>query len=263
MFANERYDIIIGLIKKHRSVTVSELCERFGVSIETVRRDLAYLEKARKLTRVHGGAIALSDKNVSVTTLSERIDDNTDKKRELSEYAMKFICEGDVIAIDAGSTAMVFVSVLCEHFKSLTVVTNSTDVTEYVSKNSGFKLIFLGGTYFASEKCCYGYMAESAMDMLHADKCFIFPSAISLRYGGTTYIGECVGVELRMINASDKYYILADSSKFETNSSIRITELAKADAVITDSALDKRICELYRENGVKLINHENERGTHK
>jgi len=259
MFANERYDVITELIKKHRSVTVSELCERFGVSIETVRRDLAYLEKSRKLTRVHGGAIAVPDRNVAFSALSVRIDDNIDKKRELSEYAMQFIGEGDVIALDAGSTAAVFITVLCECFKDLTVVTNSADVIEYASKNSRFKLISLGGTYLSSEKFFYGYMAEDAMRRLHADKCFIFPSSLSLKYGVMMNIEECVGVEFEMINASDKYYVLSDSSKFETNSPIRLSELSKADAVITDSALDKRICELYRENGVKLVCDNTER----
>ena len=58
LFANERQEIILGKIEEQHSVTVSELTKLFGVSIETIRRDLDALEKMQKLQRVHGGAIA-------------------------------------------------------------------------------------------------------------------------------------------------------------------------------------------------------------
>lgn len=253
MFANERYDVITELIKAHRSVTVSELCERFCVSIETVRRDLAYLEKKKKLMRVHGGAVALSEKNVEFAALSVRVDDNVDKKRSLSETAMKFISEGDVIAIDAGSTAVEFTNVLCEHFSRLTVITYSSDVIEIASKREGYKVIGLGGTYLACEKMFHGYIAEETMRSLHADKCFIFPSALSLGFGATTNLEETVAIVKEIIRSSDKVYILADSSKFETNSPIRLLSLQEADAVVTDAELDASIAALYTENGIELI----------
>ena len=49
MFVNERREIILRILNEQRSVTVSQLTERFGVSIETIRRDLDYLEKQQKL----------------------------------------------------------------------------------------------------------------------------------------------------------------------------------------------------------------------
>lgn len=256
MFANERYDVITELIKVNRSVTVSELCERFNVSIETVRRDLAFLEKNRKLTRVHGGAVALSNKNIEFETLAARIDDNIEQKRELSEFAMKFITEGDVLAIDSGSTAVEFTSALCRHFKELTIVTNSADVINIASERGTYKIICPGGLYFPAERMYYGYMTEEAIRGLHTDKCFIFPSSVSYNFGVMTNLEESVGVEREFIKSSDKVFILADSSKFETTSPIRLMTLAEADAVITDSSLNKHILKLYRENGIKLINRD-------
>ena len=105
MFANERYDIIIALLQEHRSVTVAELTERFGVSIETIRRDLAFLEKQGKLMRVHGGAVDISGKKYELPELAARLDENTDKKRGLSIAAAGLVREGDVIAL-LGSTGM-------------------------------------------------------------------------------------------------------------------------------------------------------------
>lgn len=57
LFANQRQDEIYNLIKEKGNVTVDELMKKFDVSVETIRRDLIFLEKANSIKRVHGGAI--------------------------------------------------------------------------------------------------------------------------------------------------------------------------------------------------------------
>lgn len=253
MFANERYEIICSMLRSKRSVTVSELCERFGVSIETIRRDLAHLEKSGKLMRVHGGAVALSNKNGVFGDLSERLDENVEKKRELSEYAVRLVEENDVIFIDAGSTAVEFTRLLCAKRNKLTVVTYSTDIINIASEAPDFEIISLGGTYMPKERMFYGFVTEENLRMFHMDKCFICPSSLSLRYGAMLNIPETLPIERAALKTSDRIYLLADSTKFEINAPLRLCELSTVEGVVTDSALDGRICELYRENGITVI----------
>ncbi|MBQ8551805.1 MAG: DeoR/GlpR transcriptional regulator [Clostridia bacterium] len=253
MFANERYDIICAMLRSKRSVAVSELCERFNVSIETVRRDLAYLEKCGKLIRVHGGAVAPADKNGVFGDLSERLDENVEKKRELAEYAVGLVEENDVIFIDAGSTAVEFTRTLCAKKNKLTIITYSTDIISIASEQPDFEVISLGGTYMPKERMFHGFMTEESMRMFHMDKCFIFPTSLSLHYGAMTNIPESLPVVRAAMKAADKTYLLADSTKFEVNAPLRICELAAAESVITDSSLDERICSLYRENAITII----------
>lgn len=127
MFAKERYDEILKILKRQKSVTAAELAEKFNVSLETVRRDLFYLESQNMLHRVHGGAISVSEIG-DYKSLEQRRGENTDKKIRASENAMQFICEGDVIAIDCGSTAVAFARVLKKSFEKLTIITHSLDV---------------------------------------------------------------------------------------------------------------------------------------
>ena len=103
MLANERYKIILKLLSEKPSITSSELAERFDVSMETVRRDLAYLDAHNRLLRVHGGAMAKNEDKQSTFPLEHRITNHTDAKRELAKNALQLVSERDVIAIDSGS----------------------------------------------------------------------------------------------------------------------------------------------------------------
>ena len=59
MLTEQRYEIILGLLREKKSVTVTELKDILNASESTVRRDITALYKAGKLTRVFGGAVAL------------------------------------------------------------------------------------------------------------------------------------------------------------------------------------------------------------
>mgnify|MGYP000875935473 CR=1 FL=1 len=253
MFARERHEAICEMLKQQRSVTVAELVEKFGVSVETVRRDLAYLEKRRQLTRVHGGAIAVSDKMRHFSALSERMSENAEKKRKLSETAATLVSENDVIAIDSGSTANIFIRVLCEKFEKLTIVTYSQDIIEAASDKSGFSIIMLGGYYMPSERVFYGFLTDECLKHVHVSKAFIFPSALSLKYGITINIGEFYNLQRGLMRISDRCYVLADSTKFENASPIRLCELDEPNGIVTDSGLDEQIYRQYKEKGINLI----------
>ena len=58
MYAEERQQAMADLIAKRGRLSVNELAEEYGVTTETVRRDLSVLERAGIIRRVHGGAAA-------------------------------------------------------------------------------------------------------------------------------------------------------------------------------------------------------------
>jgi DNA-binding LacI/PurR family transcriptional regulator len=57
MLAPERHEQILRSLRRHGRLRVAELAAELGVSAITVRRDLAELDSAGLLRRVHGGAI--------------------------------------------------------------------------------------------------------------------------------------------------------------------------------------------------------------
>ena len=99
MLAIERQEQIVSQIRRNGAVRIHELTKQFGVSVETIRRDLLELERQDCLHRVHGGAVGIAVAK-QYHRLEERTEENPQKKEELSGYAAGLIREGDIIEID-------------------------------------------------------------------------------------------------------------------------------------------------------------------
>lgn len=251
MFAKSRQEIIYERIKKHGAVKTTELVKDFDVSIETVRRDLLSMEDEGLLKRVHGGAVIKSGMKPFLN-LDERNMEYNAEKTELSKKAVKFIDEGDVLAIDTGSTAIFFSEVLKNTFENLTVVTHSIDVLQILGDKPGFSIILCGGYYNKSEKALYGELAVEMLSKLNVKKAFIFPSAVSLGGGICDYEYEMLQVQKQLINASEQVFILADSSKFEKKALLKVDEMKTDYIYITDDSLSDNLKNIYKENNIKV-----------
>ncbi len=252
MFADERYKEIRRILNERGSVTVSELMERFHVSIETVRRDLMAMEQQRELKRVHGGAVRLTQMR-QFKQVSLRKQENFQEKNELSMAGIQLVREGDIISIDYGSTAILFARALKGRFRKLTVVTHSLDVFHELEQETEYKRILAGGEYLDSESAFYGELATQFMEGLHVEKAFVFPSAVSLEGGVQDFITELVPVQKSFIRHADKIFVMADSSKIEKMALMKICDLDMCDAVITDGGLDEGIRERYLQANVRIL----------
>lgn len=252
MFANERQSVIIELIRKNGAVTTGDLMKQLNVSIETVRRDLLVLEKAQLLQRVHGGAVAKGGMSPKLD-LAHRTGENDDGKRELSITACSFISEGDIIALDTGSTAVVMARELRERFDSLTVITHSLDVCNLLSGCRNFNLIICGGYYDSVENSFYGKFVLDMISRIHAKSLFVFPSAVSLHYGICGYFEELYQVQMAMLGCADSTYVLADSSKFEKTALLKLDDMSSKYTYVTDNALRPELKQLYRENDLRVV----------
>ncbi len=252
MLAKQRQDKIYDLIKKDGAVSVAALVEDFGVSIETVRKDLLFMEKAGMLKRVHGGAVKLGEMK-SFENLTHRNTENIELKRELSKKAMKFVNENDFIAVDAGSTAITFAEELKANFRKLTVVTHCKDVFDILCNHEDFNVILCAGYYIKEENSFYGEFAINTLKQLHVKKAFIFNSAISLKYGLFDFQKDLLDIQKEYINCADEIFVLADSSKFEKTGLLKLCDMAEDYTYITDSNLSSQLKNMYSQNGFKVI----------
>ncbi len=252
LFPNERYEYILKKMDKHNSVVVSELMSELNISIETVRRDLFSLEKEGKLKRIHGGAISIA-KTKDFPLLEERLNENIAQKDELSQKAMKFIKEDDIIAIDSGSTAVSFTNILKENFKRLKIITYSMEVVNILSDCKNYEIISTGGMFLASEKAFYGNVSIEALKNLHFAKSFIFPSAISIKNGVQDFCYEVIDMQKLLIENGDQIFFLADSSKLEKTATITLSQLSSNHTIITDYSVSETLKKLYKENHINVI----------
>ena len=106
MYAVERRRQILTVARQDGRVAVAELSERLQVAPETVRRDLADLEKQGLVQRVHGGALP-TDRIGFEGTLSSRSVRNQAAKIRIAARAVGELRDAEVIFLDEGSTAVV------------------------------------------------------------------------------------------------------------------------------------------------------------
>ena len=252
MFAKERQDKIYAMLQQNGAVTTLDLVNAFEVSIETIRRDLLYMEQNMLLKRVHGGAVSVGEM-IAFHNLGHRVGEHSDLKKELSETAVKFINEGDIIGVDAGSTAILFAEALKCHFSRLTIVTYSTDVFDILCRHQNFDVILCAGHFNKEENAFYGDLVLDLMSRLHMQKTFLFPSAVSLKFGIGDFQQDFCQIQRKLIECSDSVYILADSSKYEKNSLLKLDDMKPEYTYITDRQLSPDLKRIYMENQIRIF----------
>ncbi len=252
MFGTERQRKIVELINAKGAVRIGELTKAFDVSVETVRRDLLELEKQNCLRRVHGGALRIP-RSGEYADRKERSGKNREKKAELAQYAAELVSESDILMVDCGSTAVEFAEMLGERFERLTVITNSLDVFDALKKKESYELYLCSGFYMGRENAFYGPWVLETLERFHADKAFIFPSAVSIQYGIMDYDRELCTVQKKMMEQAGETVFLADSDKFEKSGFLKIADVKQDCVLVTDSGLEEGIWNLYRENQIQVL----------
>ena len=168
------------------------------------------------------------------------------------------------VAVQAGvteiSSAAEFAEILRLRFKELTVITHSLDVFERLQGKSGFKILLVGGTFLPEEKAFCGITALETYKMLHCDKAFIMPAAVSLKNGITDCGETLMTVERQMLDSADEVFVLADSDKFEKTALYRLAPMSARFTLVTDSGLSEELRALYEENGIRVAGGESSDG---
>ena len=135
MFEMERLENIMDYLRQKQTATVNVLAKRLYVSEATVRRDLNELERQGLIKRLHGGAVLLDGASRELP-LYVREQQNAEGKRMIASKAARHLCDGQVIFLDASSTAMYMIKHF-ENFNSLTIVTNGLKTAQELSGLNG------------------------------------------------------------------------------------------------------------------------------
>ncbi|HLQ95198.1 MAG TPA: DeoR/GlpR family DNA-binding transcription regulator [Pseudogracilibacillus sp.] len=252
MFAKERHEEIKKMVRKNKSVKVSHLIQYFNVSIETVRRDLEYLEQEGFLTRVHGGAV-LEEVNSRELSFTVRKSKYLKEKQEIAKKAAAYVIEGQSIAMDVSTTNTEFAKVLKEKFSRLTVLTNSMIIANELSEMPDYTIIFAGGILRNQELCTVGDFTEDFISQFHIDTFFMSVSGLSLTKGLTDYGAGELQVKKKMIEISQHRIVLADSSKFDVVSLLNVCPFEQVNRIITDSKINENVLAKYQETGIEIL----------
>lgn len=256
MLLEQRQEEIVQLLMKEKSVKTSSLCSLFSASRETIRRDLETLEGQGLIKRIHGGAMRLesSAENAAVyTSFDQRKTEHSLNKEEVALEAAHYISEGQVIALDSGTTSLELARVLKSRFHQLTVVTNSLSIANELADTEGITLILTGGIYNPEEKACFSDMATLILSHINIDLLFLTTCGISANRGITYQRVEDLVIQNKFMEASNEAIVIADSSKLGVNSLVRMCGIEQVSMIITDSYASAEQIAALEEAGMKVV----------
>lgn len=251
MLAEERHRHILTLLDEKGTVTVAELCERFGVSEMTVRRDLAALERKGLLRRVHGGAVSARGRSYEPPFLV-RSSRHAEEKRRIAETALSLIHDGDSIALDVGTTTLEIAKRL-GNIHNLTIVTPSLHIANVLADTPHNRIILTGGILRPGELSLVGTFAERIFGELYVDKLFLGIGGLDLEAGLTEYNLEDAQVKRAMLRSAKECIVVTDSSKLGQVAFAFVAPVSAMDTLITDKNADPAIVDRLREKGINVL----------
>lgn len=245
-----RHKQIIEMISRQGTVKNPELMERFGISIETVRRDLEVLEQQGYLRRVYGGAVV----NMSLRSEPEyasRTKNYYEEKNAIAAAAAALVSPEDTIYMGVGTT----VQAMVQHMKALgevTVFTNALRTAVELSELPGCTVILPGGQLRSKELTLSGFPAEENLVHFNVDKAFVGIGGITEEGVTDFHIGEA-RLHRQLIKNARQAIALADSSKLGVRAMNNVCTLQEIDIVITDSKVSKQTVKMLEQAGIKVI----------
>ena len=234
MLPTQRRQAILAQVREQAAVSAEDLSRQFGVSVETIRRDLRRLDERGLLERVYGGATRPSGRS-SEGSFAARSTRHIDRKRAIAALAASLVESGETIVIDVGTTALEVARALPAGFRGR-VLTNSVPAAMELSARTDVELLLCGGQVRAGDGACGGAHAEAFFTEFYADRAFLGSGGVHPQAGLTDYYPAEVVVRRTIIDHTAATYVLADSSKLGEIAVHRVCTLDRLTAVITDDA---------------------------
>ncbi len=246
----KRHQLILEKLNHEHHIEVSELCEELKVSAVTIRKDLKLLEDKGLLFRTHGGA-SLENPYINDRPVNEKEKISVSEKSDIAKTAAGLIKDNDSIMIASGTTVQQLAKSITNK-GSLNVITSSLNVSLELLNHQNIEVIQLGGNLRHSSSSVTGHYAQHILEHISCNLLFLGVDGIDIEYGCTTTSLEEALLNQKMMEASQRTIILADSSKFGKKSFGRICGLEQVDQIITDSAISPNLAKKIQDLGVQL-----------
>jgi DeoR/GlpR family transcriptional regulator of sugar metabolism len=248
MLTSQRKKAILDALKRDGQVLATALSASFGVSEDTVRRDLRELAADGLLQRVHGGALPASPATAS---FAHRQEIESDAKRRIARKAAEMIAPGQVVIIDGGTTSALLVQQLPANLAA-TVVTHSPSVAVALAEHPSVDVVLIGGKLFKHSIVTVGAAAIEAMSHINADLYFMGVTGVHPAAGLSTGDFEEAHVKRALASRAAETVVLASASKLNAASAYRIGGIEMAQTVIVESSTDARLTEPLEAAGITV-----------
>jgi DeoR family transcriptional regulator, fructose operon transcriptional repressor len=250
MFTEERRGKILEMLEKEGRVLAKDLADEFGLSIDSIRRDLSIMEEQGLLKRTHGGAIPIGNVRTIPQPPSVRFGDGNAYQNAIAKEASLYIKEGQTVFIGGASTHFVMLKYLPPNIR-FTVVTNSVEVAYHLREIENIQTYLIGGFVKSSGNITDAIANELARQFT-IDVCFATAGGLSEK-GLSTATPEVALFHKTIYDNSKQLVTLIEHSKFGIDMFSRMYPVEKLDVVITDEETTQDKIDAIKTHGVDVI----------
>ncbi len=251
MNPNPRQAELLAEVRARGSATVEALAERFGVTLQTVRRDVKLLAEAGLLSRFHGG-VRLPGSTTENIAYRQRQALHAEGKQRIARAIARDVPAGSSLFMNIGTTVEAVALELLQH-RGLRVITNNLNVAGILADNPDCEVIVTGGLLRARDR---GLIGEATVDFIRQFKVDTAVIGISgIEADGTLrdFDFREVKVSQAIVAQSREVWLAADASKFNRPAMVELGRLADLDRVYTDAPPPEPYAQLLAEADVPLI----------
>ena len=230
----DRQSKIVEMLREELFLDITTLTKRFQISVSTARRDVLDLEEAGHLRRTHGGAVSISQVSQDPGNAARAISQKAEKMA-IAKAAAAMVADGDVVFLDAGTTALEVAKLLIGR-KGLTFMTNGADIIAELIRNDVSNFHAVGGEFAEINRSFRGPLAEHFIRQFSVDKLILNAASIDLARG-LIFTGSPANASIQkaMMEVSSRTIVVADHSKFTKSSFSATARIEEIGVVVTDS----------------------------
>lgn len=251
LLAETRRRKVLEWLQEEGSARVRTLADAFGVSEVTIRQDLEKLEAEGHIAREHGGAF-LKSVPQQVREMALQHCNNMEAKQRIGRAAAQLIGDGETIVLDSGSTTTQVAANLLQR-RDMTVITNALNIALMLGAEAGFEVHMSGGHFKAPTLSLSGERSADYFKGLFVQKLFLATAALDLEAGLTYPALSDIAVKRAMIEAAERVYLVADSSKIGVRAFSSLGGLDLVHVLITDDGIRPEDRAAIEAAGVQVI----------
>lgn len=249
MAPSRRTRDILRLLERDGTISIADLAQRLGVSLETVRRDIRPLAGSGSVIKMHG-AVSLPSV-VGEAPFEKRMREHAEAKKAIAAAVAATIRDGDSIMMDTGTTTSFLARELLGH-RRLTVVTNSSDIARRLATVNDNKVYMAGGALRSDNGASFGTTAIDFASRFSVTHAIISAGAVN-GDGIMDYDLEEAEFARMVLTRGQRAIVITDFSKFGREGLVRVSGFEAVTELATDRRPPDDIADALQEGGVELL----------
>lgn len=247
-FPAERAQVVLELLREHGRVSSGDLAARFGVSEDSIRRDLRELASQGLCKRVYGGAVRAG---LDVPSFEERAQQGSANKAGLAFGVCALLQPRQTVFLDAGTTNLAVAQILPEH-SDLRIITNSPQIAIAASQRGGIQVQLIGGLFFPETGGILGAEALAQLQRLRMDVCVPGACALDSLSGLWANNAEEAALKRQVVASSSRVVVAASLEKLGTEGSYHVAELSDVDDLVINAGTSAGHLQAFANAGIRV-----------